>query len=126
MFLCPNNMFSHSKSLSTRRFYSQPSGTYKVILYPHSMSSGTHTPFHPVPARPVPILAHPILQVIWYQKVLQSTSTCTVIWYPHSMSSVTHTPCHPILNSSGTNSVLVRYQCCAHSVPTSTIVWYQK
>jgi hypothetical protein len=41
--------------------------------------SGTRTGGHPVLT----------LQVIRYQKVLQSTGTCTVIWYPHSMSSLT-------------------------------------
>jgi hypothetical protein len=41
--------YSHSKSSSTRRFYSHMVLTLHVIWYSHSISSGTHNSSYPVP-----------------------------------------------------------------------------
>jgi hypothetical protein len=106
MFLCPSNMFCTVQV---------PVYALSMFQYLYCSCSGTR------------IAGHPILQVIRYQKVLQSTGTCTVIWYPHSMSSNTLYPVLP-LRSSGTNLCLFRYQ--LHPVPdcaysgTSSIQYY--
>jgi hypothetical protein len=111
----------YSKSSGTRRFYSQPVPAHSHHRYPCSMSSGTHTPCHPVLSSSGTNTA-----LIRYSK-----SSGTRRFYK---SSGTHTPCHPVLSScSGTFTVpvlvplmfLFRYHH-SHSVPThSTIILYQ-
>jgi hypothetical protein len=109
-------LIRYSKSSGTRRFHSQPVP---------AQSSGTHTPCHLVPtlhvikysARPVPILcssntqSNPVLEGSTINQYLHSHSIpiLHVIWYPYSISSGTHTLCHQVLNSSGTNTALIRY-----------------
>jgi hypothetical protein len=134
MFICPRNMLC---------IVQVPVYALSMFWYLYCSYYGTC------------IASHLILQVIWYQKVLQSTDTYTVIWYPHSISSSTsssgantvirsshqvpegptvnrylhshpvpilhviwypysmsfgtHTPCHQVLNSSGTNTMLIWY-----------------
>jgi hypothetical protein len=64
MFLCPSNMFCTVQV---------PLYALSMFQYQYCSCSGTR------------IVGYPILQVIRYQKVLQSSGT--------------HTPCHPILCS---------------------------
>jgi hypothetical protein len=110
-------------------------------MFPHWNSSGTRIGGHLVLT----------LQVIQYQKVLQSCGVCTIIRHSHSMSFGTHTQCHLVLTihdiwyphsiSSGTHTPyhlvltlqVIKYQKVlqsssthsqCHPVPTLHVIWY--
>jgi hypothetical protein len=89
-----------------------------------------------VPVLGTRIAGHPVLQVIRYQKVLQSTGTYTVI---STCIIRTHAPCHPvpilhviqysvrpvpILRSSGTPSHPVPEGSTSHPVLTLHVIRY--
>jgi hypothetical protein len=90
MFLCPRSMFCIVHFL----IYA-----LSMFWYLYCSCSGTD------------IVGHLVLQVIRYQKVLQSTSTCTVIWYLHShLIPMLHVIWYPHSMSSDTTFVFIRYQ----------------